>query len=323
MKRPDLEMIRRIKKQGQFSDLNEALNLPFFYMSYQPMQEFEFHANSTVEGIEDRNVKLDDGREVYRQHCGAVEWVYDDFVMSARQKIWVTEDDWNRNGLYEITYWGRLTDGEDGCRLYLAGYYPDNNYLWEWEGSLVVDYDYVEADHDVKKVKAVMNPDYEQGMRLLYKNLCDMDAIAPAVDFDGFMTGFRQHAMEFYIFASRLMWHLKYGDKHAVEVTPAKPPKVNPVVQRDRPWAGATGPQVLLLDRMPATQSKGTGTHASPKPHRRRGHWKTLSHPRFRHHPKYQQKIYVKPSFVGPRQATYEGNIYRLVEPLDGLEGVA
>ena len=31
------------------------------------------------------------------------------------------------------------------CRLLL-----DNNYLWEWEGSLVVDYDYVEADHDVK-----------------------------------------------------------------------------------------------------------------------------------------------------------------------------
>ena len=69
-------------------------------------------------------------------------------------------------------------------------------------------------------------------MRLLYK-ICDMDAIAPA-DFDGFMTGFRQHAMEFYIFASRLMWHLKYGDKHAVEVTPAKPPKANPVNATDR-----------------------------------------------------------------------------------------
>ena len=56
----------------------------------------------------------------------------------ARQKIWVTRDDWNRNGLYEITYWGRLTNGEDDCRLYLAGYYPDQSYLWEWEGSLVL-----------------------------------------------------------------------------------------------------------------------------------------------------------------------------------------
>ena len=28
-----------------------------------------------------------------------------------------------------------------------------------------------------------MNPDYEQEMRLLYKNLCDMGAIAPDVVF--------------------------------------------------------------------------------------------------------------------------------------------
>ena len=137
MKRPDLEMIRRIKKQGRFSDLNEALNLPFFYMSYQPMQEFEFHANSTVDGIEDKNVELDDGREVFRQYCGAVEWVYDDFVMSARQKIWVTEDDWDRNGLYEITYWGRLTDGEDGCRrrgaTQISGFHSDTRTIPNWD----------------------------------------------------------------------------------------------------------------------------------------------------------------------------------------------
>ena len=114
--------------------------------------------------------------------------------------------------------------------------------------------------------------------------------------------------------------YLKYGDRHAVEVLPSAErlakAKRNPA-NRNRPWNTASGPHVLLLDRMPATQKPGCGTHASPKPHRRRGHWKTLSHPRYRHHPQFQKKIYCKPSFVGPKQATYEGNIYRLVQPLE------
>ena len=113
--------------------------------------------------------------------------------------------------------------------------------------------------------------------------------------------------------------YLKYGDRHAVEVLPSADKlakaKRNPA-NRTRPWNTASGPHVLLLDRMPTTQSEGAGTHASPRPHRRRGHWKTLSHPRYRHHPQYQKKIYCKPSFVGQRQTAYEGNIYRRVQPL-------
>jgi hypothetical protein len=119
---------------------------------------------------------------------------------------------------------------------------------------------------------------------------------------------------------AQILWlYAKYGDKHIVEVVPTKPKASKKIsLHKNRPWLMASGPHILFLDRMPATQkqNKGTGTHASPKPHRRRGHWKTLSHPRFRHHPQYQQKIYVKPSFVGPKQTTYEGNIYRLVQPL-------
>lgn len=120
--------------------------------------------------------------------------------------------------------------------------------------------------------------------------------------------------------------YLKYGDRHAVEVLPSADKltkaKQNPA-NRTRPWNTASGPHVLLLDRMPGTQREGLGTHASPRPHRRRGHWKTLQHPRFRHHPQYQKKIYCKPSFVGPRQTNYDGNIYRLVQPIDEMEATA
>ena len=113
--------------------------------------------------------------------------------------------------------------------------------------------------------------------------------------------------------------YLKYEDKHLVEVLPAKPKKQrNTPLTKNRPWLNATGPHVLLLDRMPTTQREHQGgTHASPKPHRRRGHWKTLQHPKYRHHPQYQKKIYIKPSFVGPSETKYQGNIYRLVQPIE------
>ena len=134
--------------------------------------------------------------------------------------------------------------------------------------------------------------------------------------------GLTQWALNTTLHGFSVWAYCKYGDKHVVEVTPT-PDKLakakrNPA-NRKRPWNKASGPHVLLLDRMPTEKTESTGTHASPKPHRRRGHWKTLSHPRFRHHPQYQKKIYVKPSFVGERQVTYEGNIYRLVEPLEEI----
>lgn len=115
--------------------------------------------------------------------------------------------------------------------------------------------------------------------------------------------------------------YCKYGDKHMVEVVPANPKSKQAkrsALNRSRPWNSASGPHILFLDRMPTTQSGGaTGTGTSPKPHRRRGYWRTLRHPKYRHHPQYGKQVYVKPSFVGPRQVTYEGNIYRLVEPLE------
>lgn len=121
--------------------------------------------------------------------------------------------------------------------------------------------------------------------------------------------------------AMQLMLYCKYGDRHPVEVVPEKSLNKKPTLNRNRLWASSTGPRLLLLDRMPTTQRNqgGGGTHASPKPHRRRGHWKTLRHPRYRHHPQYLQKIYCKPSFVGPKQVNYKGNIYRLVQPLEEI----
>lgn len=113
----------------------------------------------------------------------------------------------------------------------------------------------------------------------------------------------------------------KYGERHAVCKTPAKPkPQVRTQLNSKRPWTTATGPHILFLDKLPIKSSEGsTGTGTPKKPHKRRGHWRILQDPRYRHHPQYGKRIYVKPSFIGPEQTEYEGNIYKLIKPLDEI----
>ena len=65
----------------------------------------------------------------------------------------------------------------------------------------------------------------------------------------------------------------------------------------------------------PKQQNQKSG-HASPKPHQRRKTYRTLTHPRFKNHPKYmvENAIPVKGSFVGPREAVISGNEYMVLE---------
>ena len=158
-------------------------------------------------------------------------------------------------------------------------------------------------------------------MRKWYQGMVDAGALSGRAGFDRFISGTHESGRSVLLFICKLAGYIKYGDKHVVEVTPTPDrlakAKRNPV-NRKRPWAKSSGPNVLLLDRMPTEKTESTGTHASPKPHRRRGYWKTLRDPIYRHHPQYQKKIFVKPCFVGEKQVTYEGNIYRLVEPFGG-----
>ena len=217
-----------------------------------------------------------------------------------------------------VNYWGIIEPTKERDYVYVAYQYVGDSQVMEWDGYFERSGLKDDVHEDVVHIAPCEKEDYAQIIRNTVE-IAQKRGIMTE-DYETHMRAIRAHVNAFYRFAGGLMSHLKYGDKHVVEVTPNKPSKISPALKRNRPWSGANGPQVLLLDRMPATQSEGTGTHASPKPHRRRGHWKTLSHPRFRHHPQYQKKIYVKPSFVGPKQVSYEGNIYRLVETLEGAE---
>lgn len=131
--------------------------------------------------------------------------------------------------------------------------------------------------------------------------------------------GLQSHVANTLGFLHYVFLYAKYGEKHAVEKVPskAKPRRITPLNVK-KPWNTATGPHILFLDKLPTKQKEECeNTGSTKKPHRRRGHWRTLNHPKYRHHPQFGKKIYVKPSFIGPNESEYEGNTYRLIKPLD------
>ena len=349
MKRPDADLIRRLIKANMLDDrgfgdygcpnenwtLDRVLGLPYFYLSYKKMEEFNFDTDGGLPDAPDGTllgnpVRVLENRgnsaDLVRSYASGAEFVYDEFVLSAKSEIQLGFPDASVETV-SVNYWGVITPSNHpdhrtcGDAIVLFIDYPEaprQTFVWEgWTESRQT----VEPDGGiVETIEMVMTPEYKEAMTKWHQGLLNHGAISGEGGFDQFISGLTNQAAHWYLFICRLMGHIKYGDKHVVEVTPT-PDKLakakrNPA-NRKRPWNKASGPHVLLLDRMPTGKTESTGTHASPKPHRRRGHWKTLSHPRFRHHPQYQKKIYVKPSFVGERQVTYEGNVYRLVEPLD------
>ena len=324
MQRPDKEIIRLLDKeirQGgrcvNWRGWGKALNLPLISLT-EPLffdGPVGVHLKKTFNMDPKKPFENKDGTFNFPDEAllEPVEPVFDEFVFHCKDKVRLTGE---KDELV-VTQWGIFLDPRNhltafknlrinhpqkcstACKyLFLVVQYEDRpKSIFIWQGL----------------VDRVMNDEGEIDDVAIPNDLSKEywgDKIA----------GLNSHAVAAYV-KTGMVWHYaKYGDKHLVEVVPTKPkaPKKSSLY-KNRPWLTANGPHILFLDRMPTTQKKGivTGTHASPKPHRRRGHWKTLNHPRFRHHPQYQQKIYVKPSFVGPRQTTYEGNIYRLVQPLE------
>jgi hypothetical protein len=351
MKRPDSDLIRRLMKCGALDNrglkfggsvrdrshggwsLEKVLGLPYFYLSYKKMEEFDFTTGDDLPDADDGTLlgnpvrvieKRVNGVDLVRSYASGAEFVYEEFVLSAKSDIQLELPD-SSIETAPVNYWGVVkafhdhTNFSDAITLFIEyPKAPKQVLVWEgWAESKQA----VEPDgRSIEKIEMVMSPDYERHMEIWHQRLVDSGAISGRGGFDQFISGLTNQTAQWYLFICKLMSHIKYGDKHIVEVTPT-PDKLakakrNPV-NRKRPWAKSSGPHVLLLDRMPTEKTESTGTHASPKPHKRRGYWKTLRDPIYRHHPQYQKKIFVKPCFVGDKQVTYEGNIYRLVEPLE------
>ena len=324
MRRPDIDIVRRVLKKGRhvLGDLTEiekvikpSLDLPLIYLADQLFIDTPV-GKQLGEALE--------GDGVFKSEIP--EPVFDEWVISFKEQVRLTDvSRKGREGVSRVaTFWACFFNPKNPVLFDLKNY-PKN----------AVQSDDFPDSEGVKFVTLIV--EYE-GEPLTYvwsgwisfhqKSEDDLQVRAtPTLETEEYwgktIEGLSQSAANSFDRGLLVWLYAKYGDKHMVEVLPTKPKsnaEKRSSLNKTRPWNTSSGPKILFLDRMPTTQSEGTGTHASPKPHRRRGHWKTLRHPRFRHHPQYQQKIYCKPSFVGPRQVNYEGNIYRLVQPLEDME---
>lgn len=279
------------------------------------------------------------------------EWAFDEFVFSYNEKVLLQTDVINRlaetkstlNQEKNASMWAYVSMSEaqnsylntslefieeelekvskplcSSVYLSLFIHYEGDKHPYHWDGWLVGKgddniYQLPNGVLEFDVIPSLFSKTYWEIEDDLFKKDHPNVTSAPRI------SGLTKHARDCFNYIFQMMSYLKYGPKHLVEVAPSSTAKKRKGGLADkRPWLNATGPKVLLLDRMPSTQTEHQGgTHASPKPHRRRGHWKTLRHPKYRHHPKYQVEngVFIKPSFVGPKQAEYEGNIYKLVEP--------
>ncbi len=70
----------------------------------------------------------------------------------------------------------------------------------------------------------------------------------------------------------------------------------------------------VYMDCPHPPESESTGEGTPKRGHHRRAYWRKLSHPKFKNHPKFGQKIRVKACWVGPVEWADSGKIYTLHE---------
>lgn len=130
------------------------------------------------------------------------------------------------------------------------------------------------------------------------------------------------NAQHFADMAIEILTYLVACPEYLVQVTPLTPfraKKSSPA----KPWTFTGLPSYILFDPSKAPSGERSedmgGTHASPRPHQRRGHWATLRAEKFKRNSDGSVKrIFRKPSWIGPREWIMEGNRYRVVSNADG-----
>jgi len=111
--------------------------------------------------------------------------------------------------------------------------------------------------------------------------------------------------------------HLLHGDGHMVRVRQDLPPErnhKNAKAAAKRPWIREGLPTYILIDpdRVADYRPAGgttSGTHLSPRPHERRGHWRQLRAERYRE----KKLMWIKPAWIGDTEWTCEGQTYKVV----------
>ncbi len=313
MQRPDIHMIKKaMKAKGKFAPTDEgikhSLTLPFFHFAYKQHIELEW--------MRDEYIPEECTENFQRARISPNEWMFPEFVMTYKSR--------GVESRHEITVIHGLDEcrNEEERRIMIDTKSDTLIYVWTWDNGTSSDENAV----DMYVVSLfVLHDDGTFSGGPAHANVAWPST--KVLDIDFMVTRQSDLSPENYNLCKKLqesicglltsvqMMHnwLKECDKHPVSVTPTARPKPS-TLDKKRPWRRATGPNILFLDKMPSHVSEATGTGSSKRSHRRRGHWRTLSHPKYRHHPQYQEKIWVKPAFIGPVEKVYQGNMYRLID---------
>ena len=229
MKRPDAEMIRLIQKAKLISKehLEWGCNLPYFYMSYKPMDDFDFASENDLpaqEVFEEGN----DGSVLLRQCGEPAEFVYNDFILSCRNSVYDYHEKIDAN------YWGwvyrrggtNLNEIDPHDLVFLVIQYPGTKNLFVWKGVAEIVEETGQGGEKIIKHQVRAEPEYKEKMRPWHKKALDEGRLPQSYSsFEKFMRPITNQAGAYYLFVHKLMRHIKYGDKHAVEVVSEKPTK--------------------------------------------------------------------------------------------------
>lgn len=114
---------------------------------------------------------------------------------------------------------------------------------------------------------------------------------------------------------------ISHPQNYIVKVLPELSPKEARRVARGEPRPVRKGPHFIVVDHEELTRmsrpAAAGGTHASPVPHERRGHWRRLAERCRLAREGGRDKVFVKPTYVGERSFSDEKNKYEVVFGLD------
>lgn len=112
---------------------------------------------------------------------------------------------------------------------------------------------------------------------------------------------------------------LSHPENYVVAVTPELTPKEERKVGLGRPRPAQKAKHFIVVDHTVLVRMRGdaaTGTHASPIPHERRGHWRRISE-RCRHARLMgKDSVFVRPTIVGDPTWKREKNFYEVLPDL-------
>jgi hypothetical protein len=81
------------------------------------------------------------------------------------------------------------------------------------------------------------------------------------------------------------------------------------------PWLDEEAPRIVLLDPVrhyPVHGREAVGTHVSPIPHQRKGHYMLLQAERYIN--MRGQKVFRRPAWIGDREWIHHGSVYRTLD---------